>query len=509
MAKFGGVIRDMGGFARAVTNLSQRLYSPPPNTISGIDPEAYPNPLQPVKPIGPEGSEPLFWPFWFGQNLLYTPRADALYSAADLRALATYPLSRMCIDNAKDMLCQMEWNIQLKQMPGESIGDVKSRRKKTKSGDDVVFQLTKLFEHPNPEQDWSEWLRRLLEEMLVIDAASILLRRNGKGQILEMWAIPGDNITRYIDQNGFTPQPPNPAYAQLWQGMPRVDLTTDQLVYRPRNIVPRGSSPASYLYGMSPTESIADEIKIGMARLAFVMAFYDKGSFANMIHVIPSKANPDKMKEAMQWFNSTMSGNLNQRRQYNMIQGFTDDGKDQIIFPDEPVLADTFDDVHIRKIAFAYGASPQRLQKMMNRASAQVSQTASQEEGIKPWMDWAKRLVDYIIQVKMGFESYEIGFSPEFDTDITKQSKVDQLDVHEGIRTRDEVRYDRGLDPLESQNPLAGKLTVTTANGVVELGQVIVSGRPDKGGSDGGSATQSPTPKSSTKVNGVYEVRRN
>ena len=42
---------------------------------------------------------------------------------------------------------------------------------------------------------------------------------------------------------------------------PFVNLTTDELIYRPRNIVPRDTA-SSFLYGMSPTEQIAQEIQI-------------------------------------------------------------------------------------------------------------------------------------------------------------------------------------------------------------------------------------------------------
>lgn len=497
----GNQIRNMGPLARAISSLANRLYQPPANTISNMNPEAWPSPLQPVAPIGPKDSKPLIWPFQYGQNLVYTPRPDALYTATDLMGFATYPLARICIDNSKDAVCKMKWNIRLRKQPGEDEDSIRDRRNKaTKSGDEGIAKLTAFFEFPNRDQDWSDFIRRLMEDMLVTDSASILLGRNLKGnEVLEATAIPGWTISRYIDEQGYTPQAPNPAYAQTWYNIPRIDLTTDQLVYRPRNIVPRGDNQSSYLYGLSPTESIAEEIRIGQARLNFVYAFYQSGSMSNMIHVVSNKVEPDRMKEAMQWFNSEVGGNLEARRQYRIIQGFTEDGKDQIIFPEEPVLADTFDDVLIRKICFAYGTSPQRLQKMMNRGSAQISQTAAQEEGIEPWISWSTNLVNYIIQKKMNMPDYEIDFSTDTDVDISKQSKVDQSDVQFGIRSRNEVRRSRGLDPITT-NPLADQLTVTTPNGTIPLGQTIVSG---KGGDGGGG---SPPSKPNGKANGAYTI---
>src|SRR6185369_4646993 len=158
----------------------------------------------------------------------------------------------------------------------------------------------------------------------------------------------------YIDDNGFTPVPPSPAYAQLWWGIPLVDLTTDQLIYRPRNIVPRNTQ-SSQLYGMSPTEQLAPEIQIGMQRLEFVKAYYTEGSVPGVVHVVPKGTPPDKITEAMQWMNSDLAGNLAARRQWRMVQGFQDEGKeDQILFTKEPLLADLYDEMHMRKIAFGY-----------------------------------------------------------------------------------------------------------------------------------------------------------
>ena len=44
---------------------------------------------------------------------------------------------------------------------------------------------------------------------------------------------------------------------------------------------------------------------------------------------------------------------------------------DQILELKDPILADVFDDLHIRKMCYGYGNSAQRLLKQMNRASAE------------------------------------------------------------------------------------------------------------------------------------------
>jgi hypothetical protein len=462
-------IKPLGAIAQAITQLTGRLYNPPSTRISNISDSAWPNPLQPVQPIGPKGSEPLSWAFWQGQNLTYTPRATLQYSAVQLRALSMYPLARACIQNIKDQVCGMPWRIQLIRMPGESERDHKKRGE----GDDQIGAITAFLQHPNPQQNWKQLLRRLLEDLLVIDAPAMLVRRLGNGKVAELRWTDGADIVQYIDELGYTPMgmtdgKPDVAYAQNWQGMPRVDLAWNQLVYRPYNLIPRGEdSSSSQLYGTSPTEMAAAEIKIGINRLRFVGDWYTEGTTADMIQVVPPGVTPGKIAEAEQFQNSEMAGNSAQRRKLRLLQGFAQDGKDQILFPKAGSLTDPYDDLHIRKICFHYGVSAQRLLHMQNRATAEASQGAAEEEGSLPWIGWVEDTFNFTIQTMMGFTGYEITLDPTRQNDEQKEAATAKIYVDSGIKTRNEVREEIGDDP--STQPEADLLTVTTPNGVIPL----------------------------------------
>src|ERR1035438_5699454 len=155
----------------------------------------------------------------------------------------------------------------------------------------------------------------------------------------------GKMFTRYIDENGYTPQPPSPAYVQNWHSMPYVQLTTKQLLYRPRNIVTMGESAASCIYGNSPVQQSAPWIEVGMARLAWQMMFYAKGSVPDAMMVVPPGVTADKIEEASMVLNSQLSGNLAKRRQILLLQGFYEEGgKDQVLFPKLAALSDPFDE---------------------------------------------------------------------------------------------------------------------------------------------------------------------
>lgn len=485
MAPPNPIIRPLGPIVNAVRQFRQSLYSPPKTTIDNISENLWPNPLQPVTPMAPIGAQPLKYPFPWGQNLTFTPRYDSLYSAAYLRYLSTYIIARICIENNKDILCRMPWKVQLKPLPGETSKD----RAKRGHGDEILLKLNRFFDRPNYSDDWPEFLRPILEDMLVIDAASIFIgRQQGTGKVSELRWVEGASITRLIDANGWTPKPPNVAYQQLWEGYPRVDLTTDQLVYRPRNIVYRGTA-TSAIYGMSPVEQIVKEIEIGIQRLQYIYDFYSEGTIPGGILFAPLNTPPEKIAEAQKFLDSEMAGQLARRRRLSIFQGFQADGKnEQYVFPKEPSLTDIFDELHIRKICFAFGTSPQRLMRQMNRASAVTVQESAEEEGTLPWLSWLKGTIDYVIQVVMGFKEYESAFDAFVELDKLKQAMADGEDIKMGLYTRNEKREERGDDPRPE--PEADELNVLTAQGLVPLQyapRVVPGGQ--------GQATSSRTPK--------------
>lgn len=449
----------------SIVSSLQSLYQRPPETIRGLDLDTWYSPLQPVQPFAPPGSgiEPRGFQMWSGQNLIWTPRADAEYSAADLKALATYPLARICIENVKDTVSRAPWEIQARVKPGETRLERINRSK----GDKDLIALNNFFEYPDREHNWQEWLRPLLDDMLVIDAPSILIRKTFKGEIAELPVIRGEMIVRYVDANGFTPPPPSPAYAQNWWGLPLVDLTTDQLVYKPRSIVPRNTL-ASQLYGMSPTEQLAPEIQVGVKRLQFVLSYYTEGSVPGVVQVVPRGTTPDRIEEAMEWMNSQLAGNLAKRNQWRLVQGFNEPGKqDQIVFSKEPLLAGLYDEKHIREIAFGYGTSPQRLMKMI-RTEGKASADAAEIQGTLPWVLWVKGVIDYIIQRKMGMTNYEIAIDPYAEPDPLKNAAALTMLVSKAILTPNEGRKRVG-EELRPE-PEADQLGVITGTGFIPVG---------------------------------------
>ena len=219
---------------------------------------------------------------------------------------------------------------------------------------------------------------------------------------------------------------------------------------------------------------------------------------------VPIDTPTEKIKEAQQFLDSDLAGNLAKRRQLQILQGFQESGKgENLHFPKEPEMAGVFDELHIREICFAYGTSPQRLMHQMNRASASAIQESAEEEGTLPWLKWLKGTVDYIIQVLMKYEEYEFQFDPFVELDKLKQAMADAEDVKIGLYSRNEKRQERGDDPVD--DPEADQLMIMTNQGLVPLdykppkpGQTSQSSPVPRGGAQ---------PKASAQVKATAESR--
>ena len=76
--------------------------------------------------------------------------------------------------------------------------------------------LTIVHDLPN-----GDWLRMLLEDLLVVDAATIYPRFDRGGKLYALDVIDGATIKPLIGEDGRAPEPPDPAWRQAPRGASR------------------------------------------------------------------------------------------------------------------------------------------------------------------------------------------------------------------------------------------------------------------------------------------------
>ena len=203
--------------------------------IAGVSPDTWFGPLQPLQPMAPPEVKGRQFDYPFGANLNYIPRADISISFAELRALAdALPLLRAVIETRKD------------QIAGQSYAVRARAHADAPDASKAIDAVSAFLVRPDRRRSFADWLRMLVEDMLVIDAATIYPRYTRGGSLYSLDIIDGATIKPLIGEDGRAPEAPDPAYQQILHGVPAADFSADELLYLPRNL------RAHRLYGLSP-----------------------------------------------------------------------------------------------------------------------------------------------------------------------------------------------------------------------------------------------------------------
>jgi lysozyme family protein len=266
--------------------------------ISGVAPQTWFGPQQPLAPMAPPEVKGRQFDYPFGVNIDYTPRSNQSIGFAELRALAdALPLLRTIIETRKDQIAAGAFSVRMRD-PTQKSAAAAAR----------IQTILAFLARPDRRRSFASWLRMLLEEMLVIDAATIYPRLNRAGALYSLDIIDGSTITPLVGEDGRAPEPPDPAYQQVLHGIPAADFSCDELLYLPRNL------RAHRLYGMSPVEQIALTINIALRRDAATLDYYRAGSIPDSFATLPKEWSVDQIRQFQDYFDALMSGNSSRRR---------------------------------------------------------------------------------------------------------------------------------------------------------------------------------------------------
>lgn len=436
-------------------------------TIRGVTTGTWFGPGQPLKPVAPPGQGVRTFDYKFATNLYYQPKtADEGISFLQLRTLAeNYDLLRLMIETRKDQVVSMPWSFRVRAKQGESN---QQHRKRTVS-DPRVQALNDFFLYPDRLHDWATWLRMALEEVFVIDALSIAPRHALDESLYGFDIVDGSTIKRLVDVDGRTPPPPSPAYQQVLKGMPAVDLSTDDLIYRPRN--PR----AHKIYGYSIVEQIIITVNMALRRQMTQLSFFTEGNIPEAIAQVPDKWTPQDLKGFQeQW--DILNGDLAKRSRIRFVPKL-----EGILFSKDKVLSDEFDEWLARIVCFAFSIAPTPFTKQVNRATSQTMQQTATSEGLLPTLNYISSVISYIANKYFGFVDIEHAFLDDEESDKLKQAQIDKIYAAYGKQSVDEQRIRDGEEPIG-----LGPIFMLTT-GPVPVGPFLNDGNPIGVGKGSGS----------------------
>lgn len=385
-------------------------------------------PGQPLIPTGPEILEGRQFDYPVTFNANSQPKQGEMLPSVPYAVLRrvgdSLDVLRLLIETRKAQMAKLKWTIVPR---GDGTKPDATSRK-----------LEEFFMLPDKEHTWDEWLGMLLEDMLVVDAATIYPRLARDGSLFSLEPVDGTTIKRILDDYGRTPSDPEtPAYQQYLKGMPAFNYTRDQLIYRPRCL------RTNRVYGFSVVEQIIVTIQLALNRTAYQMQYYTEGSTPDLILKVPEGWTPKQIREFKAEWDSLLKGENSERRGTMFVYNGTD-----TVDTKETILTDKFDEWLARVCCFAFGMSPQPFVQLMNRATADSARETAMEDGVAPLMRWVKNLVDYTLTKHFSAAGYEFQWQVEEDIDPKTRAEIDDRRLRNGSLVVNEVRARNGEDPL-------------------------------------------------------------
>ncbi len=444
-------------------------------------------PLDPLKPIAPPEVAGRRFDFPPGYNLVTRPRAYEPIGFAELRGFAdAYDLLRLVIETRKDQMERQRWCIRpraphpalarargpLPTLPRERGREGWGRGRNSVAAGAAagtgarIAALEKFWQKPDGVTRWKTWLRALLEDMFVIDAATLYCRRTRAGQLCALHQLDGATIKRVIDDWGRTPQPYAaadgstiypPAYQQVLKGLPAVDYAVRDIIYRPRNV------RAHRVYGYSPVQQVLMTVNIALRRQLWQLDYFSEGSIPDALIGVPAGWTPDQIRQFQDYWDTEFAGDLAKRRRAKFVPG---DSAVRVHQTKEPEHKQDFDEWLARIICYAFSVPPQWAVKLMNRATADNQSAQAEDEGLEPTKEWVKDLVDEVIADEFASPDLELLWLDE-DSGAAEIEAQIEARVKIGAATLNELRAALGLDPFA--NPAADRPMVLTPTGYVPI----------------------------------------
>lgn len=399
--------------------------------LTGATPSDWFGPLAPIEPAlegkqaeqaGVTGRQ---FDYRTGFNIDLRPRSGDAIGFPELRALAdNYDLLRLVIETRKDQVCALPWSIK--------------PRKKGAKADARCENAEKFFRCPDGEHGWEDWLRMLLEDLFVLDAPTAYIRRTVGGKLFALEPIDGATIKRVIDNTGRTPIE-GPAYQQILKGVPAVDYSRDELVYKPRN--PRTHK----VYGYGPVEQVINTVNIALRRQMFTLDYFTSGTVPDALAGVPAEWNLTQIKEFQDYWDLLLTDDQASRRKLKFVPGEIAKNFKEV---KQPPLKDLFDEWLARVVCYAFSIEPTPFVAQVNRAVAETSREQSLTEGLAPIQAWVKAFIDTCLDKGMGLGDLQLMWEEGPIIDAKTRAEVAEIYTRAKVLHPDEVRDDMGKDPL-------------------------------------------------------------
>jgi hypothetical protein len=418
-----------------------------------------------------------------------------------------------CIQIVQDALVGLEWSwgfsphIIQQIMLEENITNSSkaSATARAKYGDELA-RVQAFFDYPDKRMGFtfSQWLTDIIYSHLVFDGIVIAPEYNLGGELTSLTTIDTSTIKILLDNQGFIPRPPAPGFQQILYGFPRGE-------YQAENVAQDGTIPNAYrtdqlayyirrprpnnIYGYSQVEECINIASIYMERQSWLHAEYTNGVTPKMAVTVDGAESwtPEQLAYYERIYNDQFSGQTNRRQNFML---FRPGMKPEQLKGVDEAYKNTYDEYLIQQIGAKFGV-PAGMLGISAKASLSGGHEKGQHDLAQAYAADALRnfLIDCINDMARRF----LGVGTELtitatgggtDDDNLTRAQADASDIGSGIRTRNEIRAERGI-PLIAE-PEADQLGVSTGSGVTFLAGTLAqqqAGQSAPAGAPSGTAT--------------------
>jgi hypothetical protein len=312
-----------------------------------------------------------------------------------------------------------------------------------------------------PGMRFRHFIAQVIEDLLVLDAVA-LYRRPGADGLPSVEVVDAATIRPLLDERGYRPRPPAPAFEQWVQGRRTGEWTADELRYEMMN--PRSCSP----YGLSPLECLIATVEGSLRAQSWNLSWFSDSNLPPGMLECPADWTPRQIKEFSEYWDALLSGDpggghrLRRTPAGVKFTPFAQRNEMQFERFQQWLLRITCALFDLNPAVLGFAGETYKV--------AQEGQIeAAKLWGLQPLLGFLKEVFDDILAEDLGAPGLEFRWASLEQPDELRAAQVEET-YGTTYFTINEVRRKRGAAPIEGG--LGDALFAVTPSGVVELGRV-------------------------------------
>ncbi len=351
-----------------------------------------------------------------------------------LRALSErYDIARACINRRKRQVEGVDWWI-------EPVN-------KSEKADKYKVQIktiTDFLKAPGGRfARFKEFINEIIEDLLVLDAASIWKEKTGAKKIIKLVTVDASTIRLRVMEDGSTPEPPKYAFQQWIKGRKVAEFTVDEMMYLMMN--PRSNTP----YGMSPMECLILGVDAALRSQLYNLSMLTEGNIPEGFLAVPDTWTPKQIQEFQTYFDSMIAGVPRQQQRIRIIPGGKGVGYTPTKKPEEMRFLE-YEKWLLLKTCALFDVPPHDIGFTENLplATAKVQQEVAMKFGLTPMLETLKEFFNKIIQEDFGLKHLEFIWHSLDKKDELRDAEVFEKLIPLGVVSVDEVRMQNDMEPI-------------------------------------------------------------